>query len=451
MTDKHITEKLSAYLNFELPKEERQAIAEHLLQCEKCRNEHDEIKLGVGLANQLPRAGAPENLWSEIERNLNGREKTKVTLIPQFSFFNSRSLAVACLCFGFVIVLIMGVVNFIIQEPQQIVEQSSKTNSPENTKPIVTQTSGESLTNQNSGVQVALETNSTAQNQSSNGESQTQTANSKVKISPKINPLPAKNKTNEVVLAKNNLPGWNVETIAGTPRAGNQTVSEKGKLTVGEFLETDANSRAKIEVADIGQVEIAPNSRVQLVKTHSTEHRLSLNHGLLHAKIFAPPRLFIVDTPSAVAVDLGCEYTLEVDKDGNNRLHVTSGFVALERDGRESIVPAGAICLTRKGKGIGTPFFDDVSSEFRAALIKFDFGGGGSNSLDTIFKEARAYDSLTLWHLLPRTHGKDREKVFDALVSFAKLPEGITREGVLKLDKKMLDKWRAEVENLWFE
>ncbi len=34
MQDIHITEKLSAYLNHELLREERQAISEHLLQCE---------------------------------------------------------------------------------------------------------------------------------------------------------------------------------------------------------------------------------------------------------------------------------------------------------------------------------------------------------------------------------------------------------------------------------
>jgi hypothetical protein len=58
---------------------------------------------------------------------------------------------------------------------------------------------------------------------------------------------------------------------------------------------------------------------------------LSLERGALHARIAAPPRLFIVDTPSAMAVDLGCEYKLDVDAAGNSRLHVTSGFVALNR------------------------------------------------------------------------------------------------------------------------
>lgn len=280
-------------------------------------------------------------------------------------------------------------------------------------------------------------------------------ANSNVQTLPRINPVQPQqqNKPNETVIAQNNSSSasWNVQTISGTPKSGDRAISQNGKLAIGEFLETDANSRARVQVANIGQVEIAPNSRVQLVKTQSTEHRLSLERGVLQAKILAPPRLFIVDTPSAVAVDLGCEYTLEVDEEGNSKLHVTSGYVALERDGRESIVPAGAKCLTKKGKGLGTPFSDDSSVVFQNALARFDFQNGGSKALQTIVDESGFYDSLSLWHLLSRTRGADREKVFDALAKYVKPPSGLTREGVLKLNKKMLDRWWTEIENVWFE
>jgi hypothetical protein len=40
--------------------------------------------------------------------------------------------------------------------------------------------------------------------------------------------------------------------------------------------------------------------------------------------------------------------------------------------------------------------------------------------------------------------------VFDKLADIVSPPAGVTREGVLDLNKKMLDAWRAEVENVWF-
>lgn len=256
---------------------------------------------------------------------------------------------------------------------------------------------------------------------------------------------------NKLPTQKNSPNEWNVETISGMPKTNNQLISDKGVLAVGETLETDENSKARVEVADIGQVEIAPNSRIQLVNSSKNEHRLALEKGKLQAIILAPPRLFIVDTPSAVAVDLGCAYTLEVDEKGDSKLHVTSGFVALERDGRESIVPAGAMAITKKGKGLGTPFAENASAEYRSALYEFDFENGGEKSLRTLLKNPNIKTSVTLWHLLSRVPENKREKVFNALLSLVKLPDGATESGILNLDAEMLEKWRFEVQWKWFQ
>lgn len=112
---------------------------------------------------------------------------------------------------------------------------------------------------------------------------------------------------------------------------------------------------------------------------------------------------------------------------------------------------SGAVCFTKRGIGLGTPFSDDASAEFQKAVQSFDFENGGSESLQTIIKQSNIYDALTLWHLLSRTQKVERGKVFDALAAHIKPPANITREGVLRLDKKMLDAWWKEIENLWFE
>ncbi|HEX9963237.1 MAG TPA: FecR domain-containing protein, partial [Pyrinomonadaceae bacterium] len=315
MQDKHIQEKLSAYLNQELPKDERQAIAGHLMRCEKCRGEHDRIKLGAALASHLKRSDAPENLWNEIENALDKKRQPRASLIPAFSFFGSRALATAAVLLiglGLVAAVYFGLSK---NESTEVAKNESSLGQGANVEmPKITSTPDEALTNENTIAQIPSSANSNIISPETNPN---------VRILPEAVPNQPFANQKETIIVKNNLPAWNVETIAGTPTAGNEAIGETGKLGVGQFLETDANSRARVQVSNIGQVEIAPNSRVQLVRTHSTEHRLSLERGLMKAKILAPPRLFIVDTPSAVAVDLGCEYTLEVDKDGNSRLHVT--------------------------------------------------------------------------------------------------------------------------------
>lgn len=245
---------------------------------------------------------------------------------------------------------------------------------------------------------------------------------------------------------------WDVARLDGAPRIGSALVNDTAKLGIGEWLETDTNSRAQINVSDIGEVEIDPNTRVRLVETKPTEHRLELAQGRLSARISAPPKLFFVNTPSGIAEDLGCAYTLEVDAAGNSLLRVTAGWVALQLKDRESMVPAGAACATRPGIGPGTPYFEDASESFRAALRKLDFESGAtdaSKSLETLLNGARVRDTITLWHLLTRVDGKDRVLVYERMAALVPPPSGVTREGILALNQQMLDSWKDKLEFNW--
>jgi hypothetical protein len=178
-----------------------------------------------------------------------------------------------------------------------------------------------------------------------------------------------------------------------------------------------------------------------LIRSKQDEQRLELARGSLRAFINAPPRLFIVDTPAATAFDLGCSYDMRVDDTGNGEIEVTLGWVSMESRGVASIVPYGAKCLTRAGRGIGTPFYKDASAEFVLSLMVFDFGNKGQGAIDTIVDQATARDSLTLWHLLLRTEGEARSRVFDRLIEIAPPPDGVTRERVLAGDGEAIEQW----------
>ena len=220
------------------------------------------------------------------------------------------------------------------------------------------------------------------------------------------------------------------------------------RMAIGEWVETDASSRATIRIGDIGTVDVAPKTQMQLLVARADEHRLNLARGSISAQILAPPRLFFVETPSSTVVDLGCAYTMEVDEAGVGQLRVTSGWASLEWEGRESVVPAGASCHTRPEVGPGTPSFDDATERLREALMAFDFGGG-SGALDTVLTEARERDTLTLWHLLFRVGPDERLRVFDRMVVLAPLPIGVTRDKALALDRDTLQLWREELAWTW--
>lgn len=235
---------------------------------------------------------------------------------------------------------------------------------------------------------------------------------------------------------------WAVANLAGAPRIDATAFQGEARFRVGQWLETDAASRAKIAVGSVGEVTVDPNSRLRLAATAATDHRLELTRGSVRAFISAPPRIFFVDTPSATAVDLGCAYTLAVDDNGDGELRVTLGYVALEHGERQAFIPAGAVCLTRRGAGPGTPFVNDAGVELQAALKRFDFEpGAASTVLPWILAQVRSEDAVTLWHLLARTEGPAREAVYAALVRYHLPPAGVTKEGILAGNAGMRREW----------
>ena len=231
---------------------------------------------------------------------------------------------------------------------------------------------------------------------------------------------------------------WNVSWRNGSPAGPD-------RLAVGEWLETNAASRARIQVGRIGQVDVEPNTLLRLVAARSTDHRLALRRGEIRARISAPPRLFFVETPSALATDLGCDYTLKVDDNGVGLLHVSHGWVSFELAGRKSFVSEGASCVTRPGVGPGTPYYEDASEALRTALTRFDFESGGAAALEIILAESRRRDALTLWHLLARTTDLDRGRVYDRLAALVDVPPEVTREKVVSGDKRVLQVWWDEL------
>jgi hypothetical protein len=272
MYNKHITQELLPYCHGELDSERSRQIAEHLIGCQKCRREYEEIKLAVKLTEQLETVAAPATMWNDIEAQLDQPPRVKRAFA-----FNDLLRASAYPQWVRICVLVTPLLLFITLGIYRF-------SSP-------------------------------------------------------------------------NRNAWDVATLSGNPTIGSNGIGKNGKLGVGQWLVTNGSSSARIDIANIGQVDLAPDSRVRLLETRPTEHRMELQQGSMHAKITAPPRLFFVNTPSAEAVDLGCDYTLKVDDKGIGLLTVNLGYVAFVKDGVESLVPVGAMCVTRPGIGPGTPYF----------------------------------------------------------------------------------------------
>jgi hypothetical protein len=235
-----------------------------------------------------------------------------------------------------------------------------------------------------------------------------------------------------IVAAAAALVWWSVPTAPETPWqvAG-------AKVRRGQVLRTGAGA-IRLEAEAVGRVDLAPNSELRA----SADKRLALAHGQLHAFIWARPTEFVVETPSARAIDLGCEYTLNVDPSGDGLLKVSMGWVAFTLTGRESFIPAGAECRTRKHGGPGIPYYEDAPEPLRAGVTAFD--RGDPSAVAPILASARDRDGLTVWHLLTRVDAGQRGAVYDRLAELVPMLPGASREGVVRGDAEAIDRcWDA--------
>src|SRR5262245_12753779 len=108
MFSKHVCKQLSAYCHDELTAKDKRYVSEHLQHCSSCRNEYEQIAMGVRLARHLVPEQAPSSMWSEIERQLNQLENP-IDRSPATSLFSTPRLAIA---FG--LLLLVGISAYLI-------------------------------------------------------------------------------------------------------------------------------------------------------------------------------------------------------------------------------------------------------------------------------------------------------------------------------------------------
>lgn len=226
-------------------------------------------------------------------------------------------------------------------------------------------------------------------------------------------------------------------------------------LRRGQLVKTQPATKVTLFSEQTGRVILDGDTRLRV----GGEERFGLEQGTMHALIWAPPAKFLVETPTVKAVDLGCEYTLTVAKDGSGFLTVEMGWVAFEARGLESFIPAGAACTTSRRRGPDTPHFLDARPDFVAAVGQFDRRHDIA-ALHRAVSEARSRDALTLWHLLRRTEGTERALVCDRLAQLVRLPDVASRDALLRGDAAALEgawdalqlgdmKWWREWKRRW--
>lgn len=180
---------------------------------------------------------------------------------------------------------------------------------------------------------------------------------------------------------------------------------------------TRTGETATIDVARIGRMKLAPDTRLRLVETRSGRHRVALDVGRIEATVWAPPGQFGVHSGEADIVDLGCAFTLSRDRDGRGVLQVSSGWVQYELGRQEVLLPAG-YRVTYDDDGASLPVSSSAGRDLLAAAAQFDAAAGPAereSAIAALAASARRDDAYTLLHLLTRDPGLARGPLYPRL------------------------------------
>lgn len=239
---------------------------------------------------------------------------------------------------------------------------------------------------------------------------------------------------------------WKVTSLSGTPFISEEAMAKLDSIRDGEYIVTNDSSRAELFITDIGKVLVEPNTKLMIVKGEDGKNKLSVIYGTIDAdmkKVQEPVR---VELPSAIAMDDGGSYKVTVDGSGDGLFFVKSGQVEVVSANKQSVVPAGSLVMTKKDRGVGTPFSNQTSKVFKKALYNFDFGNCDVSCVTTILDAANKNDAVSLVNMIPEVEEQYKDKVYSKVASFVPPPRPVHRDSLPYIDEKEIEEWVSKIE-----
>jgi len=219
-------------------------------------------------------------------------------------------------------------------------------------------------------------------------------------------------------------------------------------LAVDQPLHLAPTDSARVNIARIGTMRVAPGSAITLAETTSAHHRVVLDRGAASVRIWAPPGMFAFRTPSGSVRDLGCIFDLAVDADGTARVRVDTGWVQMDNDFGESLVPAGASASMRRLSRPTVPIYADTSDAFMQAVRAAQDGGDAAlrSELATILRTARRRDVLTLLMLANVSSAAEKRELLNRAAQLWPPPSDVSVDAIVAGDREALWRWHGSLD-----
>ncbi|AFH50686.1 DNA-directed RNA polymerase specialized sigma subunit [Ignavibacterium album JCM 16511] len=237
----------------------------------------------------------------------------------------------------------------------------------------------------------------------------------------------------------NRAKGWTVSSLGGNVLIDNVTVNKEGEMKLNSTLLTDENSNAKIIIPHTGVIEAEPNTSISRTRK---DFELKVSKGKIIKKAESQENKLTIQTDIAdFNEELSSDFELTINEERNS-LFVFKGTVKVVVKGFESVVPENFACDIRKGK-FAVPYNPNSDKQI-INLIK-EYSGPADPNMVVIVSLATKSDALSLWHILQLSSEGNRPIVFKKLNELVPPPDSVTKEGIQKLNRDMLDQWLVKI------
>ena len=193
---------------------------------------------------------------------------------------------------------------------------------------------------------------------------------------------------------------WEVKKV----RLGSSSYSDTfTDLSEDGMLETNSITRLQVNIPDIGNLFLDPETKIQRLKANDVR----LLKGTITAMKDGAKKFLSIEVLGAEINDyfLGGQSKVTLIDQKTSLLEVTDGWVALNNDNLELLVLPNHFCTITADSGVGLPYRNGSSNEFVEAINDYCFTRpNNEEALISILTKADVTNSVTLWNLIKESN-----------------------------------------------
>lgn len=247
-----------------------------------------------------------------------------------------------------------------------------------------------------------------------------------------------------VKMLDTNLP-WTIKAEYGQYQI-NGIYTPTTELKHNNTLTTFDSTRVAILVPDAGRVFVNGFTMVKVVQGNDVENIISLQSGSLDVKCRIDEPNLKIETMPAMLNSLGGDYKVSTYSQENVKIETGNGAVKILNPTEELTLIQRHVCEVKGNGEIGIPYHVNANEELVTLINKAAFDKNAVTNYSPILELASSTDGISLFYLMKETKNEaDRLAIYMKLNELFPAPPGITQEGIMSLNEKMLNTWREDI------